>query len=145
MKKLEFVHQYLPIAPGSRTLLLLHGTGGDESDLIPLGRELDPNAALVSPRGKILENGMPRFFRRFAEGVFDEEDVVRRANELADFVVGGRFGIRLRRFTADRRRLLEWCEYRSGDDPAAAAGLELGDFTAGDDAAVEAACASARW
>ncbi len=69
MKKLEFVHQYLPpIAPGSRTLLLLHGTGGDESDLIPLGCELDPNAALVSPRGKVSENGMPRFFRRFAEG-----------------------------------------------------------------------------
>ena len=80
--------QYLPpVAPGSRTLLLLHGTGGDESDLIPLGRELDPNAALVSPRGKVLENGMRRFFRRFEEGVFDEEDVVRRANELADFVV----------------------------------------------------------
>ncbi len=63
MKKLEFVHQFLPAAaPGSRTLLLLHGTGGDESDLILLGRELDPNAALVSPRGKVLENGMPRFF-----------------------------------------------------------------------------------
>lgn len=88
MKKLEFVHQFVPAtAPGSRTLLLLHGTGGDESDLIPLGRELDPNAALVSPRGKVLENGMPRFFRRFAEGVFDAEDVVRRANELANFVV----------------------------------------------------------
>jgi predicted esterase len=64
----------------------LHGTGGNERDLIPLGRELDPNAALLSPRGKVLENGMPRFFRRLAEGVFDLEDLKTRTNELADFV-----------------------------------------------------------
>jgi predicted esterase len=64
----------------------LHGTGGNERDLIPLGRELDPNASLLSPRGKILENGMPRFFRRLAEGVFDLEDLRTRTNELADFV-----------------------------------------------------------
>jgi phospholipase/carboxylesterase len=64
----------------------LHGTGGSERDLIPLGHELDPNAALLSPRGKILENGMPRFFRRLAEGVFDVEDLKQRTNELADFV-----------------------------------------------------------
>jgi predicted esterase len=67
-------------------LLLLHGTGGNERDLLPLGRELDPNASLLSPRGKILENGMPRFFRRLAEGVFDLEDLKTRTNELADFV-----------------------------------------------------------
>ena len=67
-------------------LLLLHGTGGDESDMLPLGGELDPEAALLSPRGKVAENGSARFFRRFAEGVFDEEDVTRRAQELADFV-----------------------------------------------------------
>ena len=54
--------------------------------MIPLGRDLDPSAALLSLRGNVLENGMPRFFRRLAEGVFDEEDVVRRANELADFI-----------------------------------------------------------
>ena len=66
--------------------LLLHGTGGDENDMIPLGRDLDPTAALLSPRGNVLENGMPRFFRRLAEGIFDEEDVIRRAHELADFV-----------------------------------------------------------
>ena len=66
--------------------MLLHGTGGDENDLIPLGHDLDPNAALLSPRGNVLENGMPRFFRRLAEGIFDEEDVIRRAHELADFV-----------------------------------------------------------
>lgn len=66
--------------------MLLHGTGGNEDDMLPLGRQLDPTAALLSPRGNVLENGMPRFFRRLAEGVFDEEDVVRRAHELADFV-----------------------------------------------------------
>jgi predicted esterase len=66
--------------------LLLHGTGGNERDLISLGHELDPNAALLSPRGKVLENGMPRFFRRLAEGVFDLNDLKYRTNELADFL-----------------------------------------------------------
>jgi len=81
----DFIHEFVP-GNSSRTLLLLHGTGGNERDLIPLGRELDPNASLLSPRGKILENGMPRFFRRLAEGVFDLEDLKTRTNELADFV-----------------------------------------------------------
>ncbi len=81
----DFIHEFVP-GNSDRTLLLLHGTGGNERDLIPLGRELDPNAALLSPRGKILENGMPRFFRRVAEGVFDTEDLKKRTNELADFV-----------------------------------------------------------
>src|SRR5205807_9408771 len=66
---------------------LLHGTGGNERDLIPLGHDLDPSASLLSPRGKVLENGMPRFFRRLAEGVFDLEDLKKRTHELADFVV----------------------------------------------------------
>jgi phospholipase/carboxylesterase len=79
-------------------LLLLHGTGGNERDLIPLGRELDPNASLLSPRGKILENGMPRFFRRLAEGVFDLEDLKTRTNELADFVAAA---VRHYKLTAD--------------------------------------------
>jgi phospholipase/carboxylesterase len=83
--QLDFIHEFAP-GTSHRTLLLLHGTGGNERDLIPLGRELDPNAALLSPRGKILENGMPRFFRRLAEGVFDLEDLKKRTNELADFV-----------------------------------------------------------
>jgi phospholipase/carboxylesterase len=82
----DFLHEFVP-GSSNRTLLLLHGTGGNERDLIPLGRELDPNASLLSPRGKILENGMPRFFRRLAEGVFDLEDLKTRTNELADFVV----------------------------------------------------------
>src|SRR6266511_1529386 len=81
----DFIHEFVP-GSSSRTLLLLHGTGGNEHDLIALGRELDPNASLLSPRGKILENGMPRFFRRLAEGVFDVEDLKQRTNELADFV-----------------------------------------------------------
>ncbi|HEV3409824.1 MAG TPA: alpha/beta hydrolase [Chthoniobacterales bacterium] len=82
---LGFLHRFLPGAE-SRTLLLLHGTGGNEKDLLSLGRALDPQAALLSPRGKVLENGMPRFFRRLAEGVFDEADLVRRTHELADFI-----------------------------------------------------------
>jgi len=81
----DFLHEFVH-GNSDRTLLLLHGTGGNERDLIPLGRELDPNASLLSPRGKILENGMPRFFRRLAEGVFDLEDLEMRTNELADFV-----------------------------------------------------------
>jgi predicted esterase len=68
------------------TLLLLHGTGGDENDLISIGHAVMPTATLLSPRGPVLENGMPRFFRRLAEGVFDLEDVKRRAAELGDFV-----------------------------------------------------------
>jgi predicted esterase len=83
--QLDFIHEFIP-GGSNRTLLLLHGTGGNERDLIALGRELDPNAALLSPRGKVLENGMPRFFRRLAEGVFDLEDLRNRTNELADFV-----------------------------------------------------------
>jgi predicted esterase len=81
----DFIHEFVP-GTSNRTLLLLHGTGGNERDLIPLGRELDPNASLLSPRGKVLENGMPRFFQRIAEGVFDLEDLRNRTNELADFV-----------------------------------------------------------
>ena len=82
----DFLHEFVP-GNSSRTLLLLHGTGGNERDLLPLGRELDPNASLLSPRGKIVENGNPRFFRRLAEGVFDLEDLKTRTNELADFVM----------------------------------------------------------
>ena len=81
-----FIHRFEPGAAQARPLLLLHGTGGDENDLVPLGRAVAPGAALLAPRGQVLEHGMPRFFRRLAEGVFDEDDVRRRAVELADFV-----------------------------------------------------------
>lgn len=87
---LGFVHRYLPPGEGelagATTLLLLHGTGGDEHDLLPLGRALLPGAGLLSPRGKVLERGAPRFFRRLAEGVFDQEDLARRTEELAEFI-----------------------------------------------------------
>jgi predicted esterase len=83
---LGFVHVFKPAqTPGAATLLLLHGTGGDEHDMLPLGG-LAAGAALLSPRGKVLEGGMPRFFRRLAEGVFDVDDLKVRAAELADFV-----------------------------------------------------------
>ncbi|MEY4299547.1 MAG: hypothetical protein RIR25_783 [Verrucomicrobiota bacterium] len=73
-------------AGSSPALLLLHGTGGDENDLLGLGKLLRPGAALLSPRGEVLENGQPRFFRRLAPGIFDEQDLIRRTHDLADFV-----------------------------------------------------------
>lgn len=87
-EELQFIHRYLPApeAGAASTLLLLHGTGGDENDLLDLGRMLAPSANLLSPRGQVLENGMPRFFRRLAEGVFDVADLQARAQYLARFV-----------------------------------------------------------
>src|SRR5471030_2427867 len=91
MTELGFIHRFIPATqPGLPPLLLLHGTGGDENDLIPLGAQLLPGAALLSPRGKVLENGMPRFFRRLAEGVFDQADLKVRTRELAEFIAGAR-------------------------------------------------------
>lgn len=86
---LNFTHRWVPApnAEAAPTLLLLHGTGGNENDLLELGRMLAPNANLLSPRGNVLENGMPRFFRRLAEGVFDLEDLRARTEELAQFVM----------------------------------------------------------
>jgi phospholipase/carboxylesterase len=90
-QELAYIHRFEPGAdPSLPPVLLLHGTGGDEADLLPLGREIAPGAALLSPRGKVLEGSMPRFFRRFREGLFDEDDVRRRAGELADFVAEAR-------------------------------------------------------
>jgi phospholipase/carboxylesterase/glyoxalase family protein len=84
---LGFVHRYLPGENDSGpTLLLLHGTGGNEEDLVQLGETLAPGAAFLSPRGKVSEYGAPRFFRRLAEGVFDHEDLLFRTHELAEFV-----------------------------------------------------------
>jgi phospholipase/carboxylesterase len=90
-------HRFEPGSePAAPPLLLLHGTGGNEDDLVPLGRLIAPRSALLSPRGNVLENGMPRFFRRLAEGVFDLDDLRRRAHELADFIAAAceRYAIR---------------------------------------------------
>ena len=91
--QLGFIHRFIPsnrkeakAKTPLATLLLLHGTGGNEEDMIPLGHEIAPEAAILSPRGKVLEAGMPRFFRRLAEGVFDIQDLKFRTNELADFI-----------------------------------------------------------
>lgn len=84
---LGFIHNYIPGSDRRRPpLLLLHGTGGDENDLVPFGHRLAPGAALLSPRGKVSERGAARFFRRLAEGVFDLEDLAARTGELADFI-----------------------------------------------------------
>ena len=87
MNSLSYTHRYEPATqPGSPPLLLLHGTGGNETDLLPIGRQIAPGAALLSPRGDVNENGMPRFFRRLAEGVFDQKEVAQRTQALADFL-----------------------------------------------------------
>ena len=85
---LGFIHRFVPAADSAsgETLVVLHGTGGDENDLIGIGKAIAPGAAIVSPRGNVLENGAPRFFRRLAEGVFDPKEVRSRAEELARFI-----------------------------------------------------------
>lgn len=85
-----FIHVFQPGEAGRPPLLLLHGTGGDEHDLMDLGAMVAPGAPLLSPRGKVTENGALRFFRRHAEGVLDEEDLRARTHELADFVAAAR-------------------------------------------------------
>lgn len=92
-----FIHRFVPGDTARPPVLLLHGTGGDENDLIDLGRAVAPGSALVSPRGRVLEGGMPRFFRRLAEGVFDEEDVRVQTQALARFVDGARSEYRLKK------------------------------------------------
>lgn len=100
---LGFVHRFEAGTDlDAPTLLLLHGTGGDENDLIPLGQAIAPGAALLSARGKVLEHGMPRFFRRLAEGVFDQDDLKRRTEELAAFIEAAsrEYGIQQERLIA---------------------------------------------
>lgn len=88
MNNLGFIHRWIPAdqADSTPTLLLLHGTGGGEDDLLELGASLWPQANLLSPRGRVLENGHARFFRRLAEGVFDKDDLKLQSNALADFI-----------------------------------------------------------
>ena len=85
---LGFIHRFVPAedSASGETLIVLHGTGGDENDLIGIGQTIAPGAAILSPRGNVLENGAPRFFRRLAEGVFDPKEVRSRAEELARFI-----------------------------------------------------------
>jgi phospholipase/carboxylesterase/glyoxalase family protein len=103
----DFIHRFIPAETGgqedvsSPTLLLLHGTGGNENDLLDLGHMLLPQAARLSPRGRVLENTMPRFFRRLAEGVFDLPDLHARTYELADFVLAAS-----RHYHFDAKRVL---------------------------------------
>ena len=87
-RHMDFIHVYQPPpAPGGPVLLMLHGTGGNEHDLVPLAAAVAPGAGVLSPRGQVLEHGKPRFFRRLAEGVFDIDDLKRRSEDLADFIV----------------------------------------------------------
>lgn len=97
----QFIHRFEAGDAARPILLALHGTGGDETDLVPLARAIDPRAAVLSPRGRVLEQGMPRFFRRLAEGVFDQEDLRVRTRELGEFLdsASARYGF-------DRSRLV---------------------------------------
>lgn len=103
MNLLSYQHIFEPgTDPAAPPLLLLHGTGGDEHDLLTTGRSLSPGSALLSPRGDVNEHGQLRFFRRLAEGVFDFADVDRRTRALADFVAeaAARYGFDASRLTA---------------------------------------------
>jgi len=120
------VHRFLPGATSAApTLLVLHGTGGDENDLLPLAHELSPGASLLAPRGPVLEHGMPRFFRRLAVGVFDLEDLARRTAELGAFVRGSSA-----RYGFDPARVWAF-GYSNGANIAASLLLTEGDLLAG--------------
>ena len=102
MATLAYAHIFEPGSdPTAPPLLLLHGTGGDERDLLPLGRQLSPGSALLSPRGDVVEHGARRFFARLAEGVFDPAEVTRRTHALADFI-----GAATAQHGVDRGRLM---------------------------------------
>lgn len=84
----SYIHQFIPATDpeNKRVMLAMHGTGGDEHDLVPLAKELSPGSAILSPRGQVDENGMNRWFKRFSEGIFDMKDLVPRAKEYAEFL-----------------------------------------------------------
>lgn len=86
MSTQSYIHTALPASPGSPLLFLFHGTGGNENDLVPLGRGLMPGTGIVSPRGDVSEAGAARFFRRKEEGVYDMGDLALRTRKMADFV-----------------------------------------------------------
>ncbi|GAA1941269.1 alpha/beta hydrolase [Amycolatopsis minnesotensis] len=98
----ELAHRFVEGDPGAPVLLLLHGTGGTPDDLLPLAKELSPSSAVLAPAGPVSEHGMARWFRRLAEGVFDYDDVVKRAGQLAEFVLAARerYGLGDRRLVA---------------------------------------------
>jgi predicted esterase len=125
--RLEFIHRFVPAStPDSgATLLLLHGTGGNEQDLLTLGQELSPGAALLSLRGRILENGMPRFFRRLSEGVFDLEDLKLQTTELARFVEAA-----ARKYGFEKGKIFA-IGYSNGANIAASVMLSYPDLLAG--------------
>ena len=102
MPALTYQHIFEPGSdPKAPPLLLLHGTGGDEHDLLPLGRALSPGSALLSPRGDVSERGAPRFFARLGEGIFDPAEVTRRTHALADFIAAA-----AERHGLDRHKLI---------------------------------------
>jgi len=100
---LELVHRFVTGegSAANTTLVLLHGTGGDENDMVPLAASLLPGAAILSPRGAVREGGMPRFFRRLSPGVFDLEDLAARTQQLIRFVRGA-----VEKYHLDQSRLI---------------------------------------
>jgi phospholipase/carboxylesterase len=124
---LDRPHVFLPADEGvaGPALLLLHGTGGNEHDLLPLRDHLSPGAAVLSVRGTVLENGMPRFFRRVSEGVFDEDDIRRRADDLAEFVLTACAAYRI------ERRSLVAVGFSNGANIASAMLLQRPELLAG--------------
>jgi predicted esterase len=116
----DFTHLFIPGDDDAAPLLALHGTGGSEQDLLPLARTISPRSAILSPRGRVLENGMPRFFRRLAEGVFDQEDLALQTRALDAFITAA-----AEEYGFDRRRLVA-LGYSNGANIAASLLLTRG-------------------
>jgi predicted esterase len=122
----DFVHRFVPGAMASApTILALHGTGGDENDLVPLARMVDGDSAILSARGRVLENGRPRFFRRLSEGVFDEDDLRAQTLALGRFLDGA-----ATHYHFDRGRVVA-LGYSNGANIAASLLLTVPDALAG--------------